>query len=52
MEPDNQEVDWREVAILLNSANEMLTETKNKQDKEFIRLQEQNKGMQDSANHQ
>ena len=52
MEPDNQEVDWREVAILLNSANEVLAKTIHKQDKEFVRLQAQHKGMQDSANHQ
>ena len=48
MEPNDQEVDWREVAFLLNGANEMLTEKIREQDKEFDRLQEQHKRMQDS----
>ena len=39
MEPNDQEVNWREVAFLLNGANEMLTEKIREQDKEFARLQ-------------
>ena len=48
MEPNDQEVNWREVAFLLNGANEMLTEKIREQDKEFARLQAQHKGIQDS----
>jgi hypothetical protein len=46
MEPNDQEVDWREVAFLLNGANEILTEKIHKQDKEFAGLQAQHKMMQ------
>jgi len=48
MEPNDQEVNWREVAFLLNGANEMLTEKIREQDKEFARLQTQHKKIQDS----
>ena len=48
MELNDQEVDWREVAFLLNGANEMLTEKIREQDKEFARLQAQHKRIQDS----
>ena len=48
MEPNDQEVDWREVAFLLNGANEILAEKIYKQDKEFARVQAQHKRMQDS----
>jgi len=46
MEPNDQEVNWREVPFLLNGANEMLTEKIREQDKEFARLQAQHKMMQ------
>jgi hypothetical protein len=49
MEPNDQEVDWREVAFLLNGVNEMLAEKIHKQDKEFARLQAQHKRMQASS---
>ena len=48
MEPNDQEVGWREVAFLLNGANEILTEKIHKQDKEFAGLQAQHKRIQDS----
>ena len=48
MEPNDQEVNWREVAFLLNGANEMLTEKIREQDKEFARLQAQHKRIQAS----
>jgi hypothetical protein len=48
MEPNDQEVDWREVAFLLNGVNEMLAEKIHKQDREFARLQAQHKRMQAS----
>ena len=48
MEPNDQEVNWREVAFLLNGANEMLTEKIREQDKEFARIQAQQKRIQDS----
>ena len=38
LEPNDQEVDWREVAFLSNGANEILTEKIHKQDKEFAGL--------------
>jgi len=48
MEPNDHKVNWREVAFLLNGANEMLTEKIREQDKEFARLQAQHKRIQDS----
>ena len=48
MEPNDQEVNWREVAFLFFFANEMLTEKIREQDKEFARLQAQHKRIQDS----
>jgi len=48
MEPNDQEVDWREVAFLLNGANEMLTEKIHEQEQEYARLQAQHKITQDS----
>ena len=49
MEPNDQEVDWREVAFLLNGANEMLTEKIHEQEQEYARLQAQHKIMQGST---
>ena len=43
MEPNDQKVNWREVAFLLNGANEMLMEKIRERDKEFARLQAQHK---------
>ncbi len=48
MEPNDQEVDWREVAFLLNGANEMLTEKIHEQEQEYAQLQAQHKMMQGS----
>jgi hypothetical protein len=48
MEPNDQEVDWRDVAFLLNGVNEMLAEKIHKKDREFARLQAQHKRMQAS----
>ena len=39
MQPDNLEMDWKEVAVLLNSANQMLTEKLHEQEEECARLQ-------------
>lgn len=39
MEPDSLEMDWKEVAVLLNSANQMLTEKLHEQEEECARLQ-------------
>lgn len=39
MEPDNLEMDWKEVAVLLNSANQMLIEKLHEQEQKYARLQ-------------
>jgi len=39
MEPDSLEMDWKEVAVLLNSANQMLTEKLHEQEQKYAQLQ-------------
>jgi len=46
MEAKNQETDWREVALMLNGANEMLTEEIHQLNQEYVKLQAKHKSMQ------
>lgn len=43
MESNDHGVDWREVAFMLNSANEVLADKVHKLNQDYTRLQEQNK---------
>ncbi len=49
MEPNDQELDWKEVAFLLNGVNESLTKKIQEQEQEYAQLQAQHKRMQKSA---
>ena len=49
MEPNDQGVDWREVAYLLNGANEMLAKRIDKLSREFSNLQIRHEKMQEST---
>jgi hypothetical protein len=47
MEADNLEAGWREVALMLNGANEILTEKVYQLNQEYARLQEKHRKIQD-----
>lgn len=47
MELYDQSVDWREIAFMLNGANEVLTEKVHELNQEYARLQAQHKKTQD-----
>jgi hypothetical protein len=47
MEAKDQGVDWREVAILLNGANEVLVERIDKLSQEYSNLQSRHEQMQE-----
>lgn len=47
MEPNDHGVDWREVAFLLNGANEMLVERINKLNQEYSSLMVRHEKMQE-----
>jgi hypothetical protein len=49
MEPNDQEVNWKEVASLLNGANEVLVEKIHKLTQNYTKLQEQYEKMQSPA---
>ncbi len=49
MEPNDQEMDWKQVAFLLNGVNERLTEKIREQELEYAQLQAQHKRMQSSV---
>lgn len=49
MELNDQDVNWREVAFMLNDVNEMLTEKICKMDEEFNQLQDQQNRMKELA---